>query len=192
MTEEYVQQVREYRERKDNQFRSGDGSPLTPELRGDSFPGLSYFPVDPEYWFQLPLAEHENKERITVETTADGQREYLKWGEFTFERGEESFTLQAYREAPESDHLWVPFRDGTNGEETYAAGRYIDLSESQHRTQDGWVIDFNLAYNPTCAYNELYDCPLIPMENWLEGRIEAGEKAFAGDIDTDTKSESPF
>ena len=192
MTDEYVANVEQYREQKDKQFRSGDGSPLAREQQGDSFPGLAYFPVDPDYWFQVPLSEHETKETITVETTADGKREYLRWGEFTFEHGDDSYTLQAYRDSPDSDTIWVPFRDETNGEETYGAGRYLDLSESQHRTEDGWVVDFNLAYNPTCAYNEAYDCPLIPMENWLDVRIEAGEKAFPGEPVTLDDAKSPF
>jgi hypothetical protein len=86
--------------------------------------------------------------------------------------------LQAYRPIDDADRFWVPFRDETNGEETYDAGRYLDLEPDEHRLDGEWVLDFNRAYNPTCAYNHAYECPLIPMENWLDVRIEAGEKDF--------------
>jgi hypothetical protein len=147
-------------------------------MRGDQFPGLDYFEPDPDYRFVLPLHEHDEKEVITVETTADGEQQYLRWGEFRFELDGEQYTLQAYRPNREADRLWVPFRDQTNDEETYGAGRYIDLEFNHHRTDDGWVLDFNAAYNPTCAYNYAYECPMIPMDNWLDVRIEAGERDF--------------
>ncbi|KPN29287.1 hypothetical protein SY89_03521 [Halolamina pelagica] len=72
-------------------------------------------------------------------------------GEFTVEIGGESITVTAYKGDPEEDRLWVPFRDATSGEETYGAGRYIDLEPDHHRTDAGaWILDFNEAYNPTC------------------------------------------
>jgi hypothetical protein len=88
-------------------------------------------------------------------------------------------TIQAYKADPDDDRLWVPFRDATSGEETYGAGRYLDLEADTHRTDDGrWILDFNEAYNPTCAYSDRYECPLPPTENWLDVRIEAGERAY--------------
>jgi hypothetical protein len=147
-------------------------------MRGEQFPGLDYFEPDPAYRFVLPLFEHDEKEKITVETTADGEQQYLRWGEFRFDLDGETYTLQAYRPDRETDRLWVPFRDQTNDEETYGAGRYLDLEFDHHLTDDGWVLDFNAAYNPTCAYNYAYECPMIPMDNWLDARIEAGERDF--------------
>ena len=71
---------------------------------------------------------------------------------------------------------FLPFRDATSGTETYGAGRYLDLD----RNPDGTLlIDFNLAYNPLCAYNDSYSCPLPPIENWLSVPIRAGEKDFS-------------
>jgi uncharacterized protein (DUF1684 family) len=101
-----------------------------------SFDGLEYYPVDPEYRFVVALDEHDEKERVTVETTTGEDREYLRWGTFTVELAGESVTLQAYRGDPDEDRLWVPFRDETSGEETYGAGRYLDL-EADDRTDDG-------------------------------------------------------
>lgn len=77
------------------------------------------------------------------------------------------------------EELFIPFRDKTNGIETYGAGRYIDLYYERDRTKDGKrILDFNKAYNPWCAYNENYACPFVPPENWLDVPIRAGEKAY--------------
>lgn len=178
----YTDEIEHQRQRKDEYFASDPHSPIAPEQRDEAFPGLDYYPPDPDLRFELDLHEHDEKETITVETTAEGRRDYLRWGEFRFEVEGEEVTIQAYKAAPDDDHLWVPFRDATSGDETYGAGRYIDLLDEHHRTPDGrWILDFNLAYNPTCAYNEAYECPLIPMENWLEVPIHAGERDYPGE-----------
>lgn len=174
-------EIEAQREQKRQQFRESGHSPLPSAMRGEQFPGLDYYDPDPEYRFVLSLSEHDDPERITVETTADGEQTYLRWGEFRFELDGERYTLQAYRPDQQTDRLWVPFRDATNGDETYGAGRYIDLEFDHHRTADGWVLDFNTAYNPTCAYNYAYECPMVPTDNWLDVRIEAGERDFPGD-----------
>jgi hypothetical protein len=176
--DEWRADIEAQRDQKRQYFRESRHSPLPPDMRGEQFPGLDYYDVDPAYRFVLPLREHDEKERITVETTADGEQQYLRWGEFRFELDGDQYTLQAYRSDRETDRLWVPFRDQTNGEETYGAGRYLDLESDHHRTDDGWVLDFNAAYNPTCAYNYAYECPMIPMDNRLDVRIEAGERDF--------------
>lgn len=180
-TDEWAEQIETGRQAKIEQFRDSPRSPLPPELRGDDFPGLAYYDPDPEYRFVLPLHEHEQKTEVTVETTADGEQTYLRWGEFRFDLDGEEHTLQAYRPDRTTERLWVPFRDETNGEETYGAGRYLDLEYDTHRVDGEWVLDFNQAYNPTCAYNAVYECPMIPTENWLDVRIEVGEKEFPGE-----------
>ncbi len=171
-------QIENERAAKREYLRESPRSPLPPNMQGASFPGLEYYDPDPSYRFVLPLHEHDEKERVTVETTADGEQTYRRWGEFRFELDGEQYTLQAYQPIGDADRFWAPFRDDTNDEETYGAGRYLDLEPDRHRVEDGWVLDFNEAYNPTCAYNYAYECPLIPMENWLDTRIEAGERAF--------------
>jgi uncharacterized protein (DUF1684 family) len=176
------------REKKARFFRDGPRSPLPPDLRGEEFPGLDYYDPDPAYRYELELHEHDDPEEVTVGTTAEGERTYYRWGEFQFDRGGDRVTLQAYRPADGGDRLWVPFRDRTSGVETYGAGRYLDLEPEHHRTADGdWVVDFNRAYNPTCAYNPAYECPLVPAENWLDVRIEAGERDFPGSHGDDGK-----
>ncbi|MDG5776094.1 DUF1684 domain-containing protein [Haloarculaceae archaeon H-GB1-1] len=174
---DYAEQVRAYRERKDEAFRDERQSPL-PAADRETFEGLNYYPPDEDYRFVVPLHEHDEKETVVVGTSTEGEREYVRWGEFRVEIGGEDATIQAYKSDPDDDRLWVPFRDATSGDETYGAGRYIDL-EPDHRTEGGeWVLDFNLAYNPTCAYSDRYECPLPPTENWLDVAVEAGEQSF--------------
>jgi hypothetical protein len=155
--------------------------PRSPVADG-TFAGLDYYPVDPAYRFELELDVRESPPSVTVETTTDGARDYLRWGEFRFAVDGETVSLSAFRSDRDDDRLWVPFRDETNGEKTYGAGRYLDLEADEHLTADGrWVVDFNRAYNPTCAYNHGYECPLVPLSNWLEVRIEAGERSYPGE-----------
>jgi len=176
--DDWARQITHERRAKVEHFRDSARSPLPEAMRGDEFPGLAYFEPDRTYRFVLPLHEHDETETVTVETTADGEQTYRRWGEFQLEIDGETVVLQAYRPTDGSDRFWVPFRDETNGEETYGAGRYLDLEPERDRVDGEWILDFNHAYNPTCAYNHAYECPLIPMENWLDVRIEAGEKDF--------------
>jgi len=157
-TEAWIEQTKRDRESKEEYFGESPRSPLPPEIQGEQFPGLAYYEINPEYRYILELDEHEQKETVTVETTAEGEQTYLRWGEFRFEIDGRR-ALQAYR----------PDRD---------ADRHIDLEDNEHLIDDGWILDLNQAYNPTCAYNHAYECPLIPRENWLEVRVEAGEKDF--------------
>lgn len=171
-------EMEEQRRRKDEYFADAQQSPLSPAEQ-ESFEGLEYYPVDPDYRYELALDEFEEKDVVTVATSTDGERQYLAWGEFAFAIDGVAVTLTAYKAAPNDGRLWVPFRDATSGDETYGAGRYLDLEAEEHRTDSGtWVVDFNEAYNPTCAYSDQYDCPLPPTENWLDVPVRAGEKTY--------------
>jgi uncharacterized protein (DUF1684 family) len=179
MSQDYREAVEEQREQKERYFREHPRSPI-PD--GHDFAGLDFYPVDPSLRFEVPLEEHDEKAEITVETTADGEQRYVRYGEFSIGIGDGAVTLQAYRPASGDERLWVPFRDATSDGETYGAGRYLDLDLEDHRTGDGeWVVDLNQAYNPTCAYNHVYECQLPPSENWLEVHVEAGEKDYPGE-----------
>ena len=170
--------IRKKREAKDEYFRSDPHSPILPEDR-DSFDGLSYYPVDASYRFELLLHECADKGTTTVGTSTGSEQVYVQWGEFRFELAGERVRIQAYKREPDDNRLWVPLRDATSGEETYGAGRYLDLERETHQVdEDKWILDFNEAYNPTYAYADHYECPLPPTENWLRVPIEAGEKAY--------------
>lgn len=178
---DYVEAVREQRRRKDEFFAEHPRSPVPQTQRAD-FEGLPYFDPDPAYRVEAALDEHDDPDEIVVETTQEGERQYRNVGEFQVELAGSEVTLQAYQAPGDEGRLWVPFRDETSGEETYPAGRYLDLEDPDNRTADGdWVLDFNEAYSPYCAYSEAYECPLVPTENWLDVPMRAGEKYESGE-----------
>jgi uncharacterized protein len=160
---------------KDKYFRVHPDSPIPPESQRH-FKALRYFPPDPAYRFELDLHEHPVKSTVRVRTTHGGERDLLRWGEFRFTVGGIDCVLQAYRTDERSERLFVPFRDATAGLETPEMGRYLDLEPQIHRSDgNGWIVDFNEAYNPWCEYSQDYLCPYAPPENWIEPPIRAGE-----------------
>jgi uncharacterized protein (DUF1684 family) len=141
MARDWKAEMRADREAKDEYFGSNPHSPIPPDKR-DSFDGLSYYPIDDTYRFEIELHEYDDKEAVTVGTSTGGEQEYLRWGEFRFEIDGNGVTLDAYKSDPDDERLWVPFRDATSGEETYGAGRYLDLETDTHRTDGGnWILD---------------------------------------------------
>ena len=173
----WLDELEQHRADKDEFFREHPQSPIPHDQR-EAFEGLTYFEPDPDYRFEVESREHETKETITVATTTEGERDYVEWGEFEFTVDGNGCTLQVYSRGPDDEGFWLPFRDETSGDETYGAGRYLEL-DAEDRTDDGrWIVDFNRAYSPFCAYNEAYECPLVPMANWLDVEICAGEKTY--------------
>jgi len=178
--DEYVKGIETMRREKDYFFKEDSESPIPHTLRG-TLTGLAYFPVDPKYRMPARLIKNPNPERIVLATSKGVPREMVRHGVFEFGIGGKEQRLAAYKSVPqpghhhESESLFVPFRDSTSGKETYAAARYLDIEE---RPTDEYVIDFNLAYNPYCAYSDDYVCPFPPPENWLSIPILSGEKNF--------------
>ena len=116
-----------------------------------------------------------------MKTTTDIPADFRKYGSLIFNLNDEKYTLTAYENLDYLDvegyenYLFLPFLDQTNGYETYGGGRYIDLYQYDN---DSILIDFNRAYNPQCVYDENFSCPIVPRENLLNFRIEAGVKNF--------------
>lgn len=160
-----------FREAKDEFMRKHPQSPIPAEQRG-AFAGLSYFPYNPELNLHLPL-QRDAEGAVTMETSTGSQREYHRLGHVTFTVDGQPATLTVFR--GEDGELFVPLRDATSGQETYGAGRYVEPDMPDEDTVD---LDLNYLYNPYCAYNPAYSCPLPPMENWLRVPIRAGEKAY--------------
>jgi uncharacterized protein (DUF1684 family) len=174
--EAYLEAVASERELKDEAFRRAPWSPIPAESRAD-FHGLAYWPVDPDMRVSdLELRAYDGSDPVRFAIpTSDGQlRPAERAGVFAFDLGGASRRLTAYRLADGSGGaLFVPFLDATSGTETYGAGRYLDVEPGP----DGrYVLDFNLAYQPYCAYSPWYSCPLTPEENRLGLRVEAGER----------------
>ena len=174
----WEQQVEAERGDKDAFFASHPQSPLSLQDRR-AFRGLAYWPPDPDYRYEIELHEHAEKQMVQVADTRRQIRKLWRWGEFRFELAGRACALQAYKNDPHEDRLFIPFRDATNGVESYGAGRYLDLNPDAHLTTEGkWVLDLNAAYNPWCAYSKDYACPVVPPENWLKVLVRAGEKNY--------------
>ena len=170
--------VERARETKDAFFAQNWQSPIPPQDR-PRFKGLQYYPPDPSYRFELKLTEHPEQQVARMAYTKGNEQDFLRCGEFRFKVARKEQTLHACKRSREEETLFVPFKDATSGKETYGAGRYLDLEPDRDRTQEGkWILDFNQAYNPWCAYSEAYTCPFVPVENWLEVPIYAGEKDY--------------
>lgn len=161
----------EHRRYKDHFFGNDPNSPLLPDQKA-KFEGLKYFPVNEGLQFELEIDEFEDKQQIKMQTSTGDVRDFTRFGKLHFTVDEQEVSLTVYH----NPHgFFIPFVDSQAGKETYGAGRYLD----PHQTADGrLVLDFNLAYNPYCAYNENYSCPLPPAENRLPIAIKAGEMNF--------------
>jgi uncharacterized protein len=163
--------LQEFREAKDRFFGQAHESPLRHEAR-HHFAGLRYYDPNPALVFRLPVEESDQAE-VRVGTSDGAERTFRRAGVVRFEVNGEDVALTLYSTGHPG--YFLPFRDSTSGRETYGAGRYLDLEPNA----DGTVtLDFNYAYNPTCAYDESYSCPLPPTENWLQVPIEAGERVY--------------
>ena len=159
------------RRTKDAYLRRSPDSPLTAEQRS-GFRGLRYFRDDPAYRFEVALEPSVDGASDEVEMSDGTSSAMRRAGYVRFRVGDREVPLLAYEQAHE---LFIPFRDATSGKETYGAGRYLEADP----LGDGrYLLDFNRAYNPYCAYNESWRCPLPPRENWLDVPIRAGELVF--------------
>lgn len=174
--DDYAQALAAQRVEKDRFFAHNPASPLTLEQKR-KFAGLSYFPPTLDLRFELPLERHATAERIIMQTSTGHEQVYRKVGQVRFEVEGQPATLQVY-EPEGGGEYFVPFRDATSAKETYGAGRYL---EPHSLGRDLLLVDFNLAYNPYCAYNDYFSCPLPPIENWLKVPIRAGEKLPEGE-----------
>jgi uncharacterized protein len=167
-----IRRLEGFRERRDTFFQEHEQSPLTAEQK-DVFKGLSYFPHNPDLALIVDL-EREGEgvgEEITVGTLTGEPKQYVRVGRFSFEVDGEPATLTVFQDKV-TGKFFLPFRDATAGEETYSVGRYLD---PKARPDGKLVIDFNMAYNPYCAYNMGWSCAIPPMENRINVPIRAGE-----------------
>jgi uncharacterized protein len=180
----YVKELESFRAQRDKDFAelpecspqvAGDCSPVPPEQRKAILP-LRYYPADPDSSVAASLQLSEDRPTFVMPTSTGAPRRMQRVGVLQFTLQGQQFTLGAFVEdgTQQISQLFVPFADPTNGQETYPAGRYLDL----HPTPTGlYTIDFNRAYNPYCAYSKAYECPFPPPSNRLKVAVRAGEKA---------------
>jgi uncharacterized protein (DUF1684 family) len=163
--------VQKLRREKDHYFGHEHDSPLTVEQRAH-FEGLRYFTEEASLRYTVTV-DPEGGRAVEEVEMSDGSSDHLRRaGTVRFAVGGERVALIAFAQG---DGLFIPFRDSTSGTETYGAGRYV---EAEPLGDGRFELDFNRAYNPYCAYNDTWRCPLPPRENWLPVPIKAGELSF--------------
>jgi len=174
----HKKEIMNFRQDKDRFFKTSQESPLLDEQQW-KFKNLSYYPVDIAYRVTARYQRLAKPVEFRIQTSTGHERVYTTIGRLDFTLSGKALTLFAYQEkgseSKSGNSLFVPFTDLTSGRDTYGAGRYLEMEAPAGETV---VMDFNLAYNPYCAYNYNFSCPIPPPENKLEVAIEAGEKLF--------------
>jgi len=160
-----------FRIEKDDFFGSHPQSPLAREQKKE-FKGLHYFPENEALRLEVQVNEFPLKESFEMQTSTGDVQLYEKFGRFYFMVDEQEVELTIYQS---QNGFFLPFVDSLAGSETYPAGRYL---EPEPLSAGRFFVDFNNAYNPYCAYNEMWSCPITPAENRLKVAVRAGEKLF--------------
>jgi uncharacterized protein (DUF1684 family) len=164
--------VAKIRSDKDENFRNSDESPIKDKA---SFKGLNYYSFNKDYIIDFALEKAEKTETVDIKMTDGTTEKLILFGKIKGEFKDFTIALSIYQR--ENGDFFLPFKDKTAPTETYGGGRYLDLPLKNAKNNQ-LRVDFNLAYNPFCAYNEDFACPIPPAENTLPIRIEAGEKLF--------------
>lgn len=174
-----VLEIKKFQKELNEEYKNEKESPL----RGDNFKKFKehpFFAINLDYYVKAKLAKTENAKPFEIPTSSGKTKKYIEYGKAYFKINGKEQVLTVFQslsllENPEyKDYLFLPFRDLTNGKETYGGGRYLDLRIPKN---DELIIDFNKAYHPYCAYNAFdYNCPIVPEENRLKIPIEAGVK----------------
>ena len=176
----YIATIKDFQYEMNVEFANEEESPLTEEGIND-FTELDFFTIDSTYKVIAKFELEKNPRLFEMPTTTERKPIYKTFGMATFELEGKELKLHIYQnqdliKKPEyTNHLFIPFTDQTNGSESYGGGRYIDVEIPEG---DSIVIDFNRSYNPYCAYNDKYSCPIPPKENDLVIEIKAGIKAY--------------
>ncbi|MGH2813106.1 MAG: DUF1684 domain-containing protein [Actinomycetota bacterium] len=177
-SEDPAEAWRGWRQIRDEVFATHPQSPLLQTERG-AFRGLTYFDYDPAYRVIAEVEEAE-AERFEIGTSGGGSFAFTRFGSAKFELRDTSLRLDLYWLEGYGGGIFLPFRDATAGRATYGAGRYLlDTVKGADLGADAdgrLVLDFNFAYNPSCAYDPRWVCPLAPPPNRLEVEIRAGER----------------
>jgi uncharacterized protein (DUF1684 family) len=175
--------VEVFREGRGKEFRNKAESPLKEEDFA-GFKGLNYFSVDNNFRVEADFTRTSDEKYFQMPTSSGKAKKYIKFSVLKFKLDGKTYSLNAYQadadtlaKFPEyKDLLFVPFKDATNGKETYGGGRYVNIKTTSDKKV---ILDFNLAYNPSCAYgSNRYSCPIPPKENFLQVEIKAGEKSY--------------
>jgi hypothetical protein len=166
-----MSELTDFRTEKDEFFGRHPQSPLTPEQKR-GFTGLQYFPENHALRLEVRAGPLLDQQPMQMQTSTGGVQTYVRHARFKFQVDGQEAELTIYQN---ENGYFLPFVDSLAGTETYPAGRYL---EPEQLPGNRFLVDFNLAYNPSCAYNEMWSCPITPAENRLKVAVRAGEKLF--------------
>lgn len=176
----YIDKIQADRYQTDREFADSTKSPLS-KADIQFFRGLRYFDIDTNWRIKARFVVDTSQAPFFMPTTTERLPRYRKYADIHFVKDGKPLRLTAYQnldylqKKPAYKGLFVPYKDLTNSEESYGGGRYIDIEIPE---SDEVIIDFNMAYNPYCAYHERWSCPLPPAENYLEIAVTAGVKKY--------------
>jgi uncharacterized protein (DUF1684 family) len=180
--DDFTASVKDFQYNLNKEYADSITSPLTKDdLK--NFKALDFFPIDSTYKITAKFIRTPDEEPFEMTTTTSRKSIEVKYGEVHFTLKDTILTLNVYQNLElkltdqYKNYLFLPFTDKTNGKESYGGGRYIGLEIPKG---DTIIIDFNKAYNPYCAYNHKYSCPIPPRENDLPIAIKAGVKSYKG------------
>jgi uncharacterized protein (DUF1684 family) len=177
-TDAYIAEIKAWQEELNREFADSAESPLSAEDRA-RFHGLDFYPIDIRYRVLARFDRTPNENQFGMKTTTERRPTYVRYGIAYFTLFNKDFKINIYQNIRLSktdkykDYLFMLFTDLSSGKETYAGGRYIDL---RIPSIDSIIIDFNKAYNPYCAYNHKYSCPIPPEEDHFDVELLAGCK----------------
>ena len=166
-----MNELTDFRLDKDEFFKYHPQSPITPDQQ-QSFTGLQYFPENDDLRLEVKVEKFSDQQPMQMQTSTGGIQTYVRYGRFKFQVDGQPAELTIYQN---ENGFFLPFVDSLAGKETYPAGRYL---EPEPLPGEYFLVDFNVAYNPYCAYNDMWSCPITPAENRLKVPIRAGEKLF--------------
>lgn len=169
-----------YQQQLNKEYANPEESPLT-KKDIKKFKSLDFYPIDMAYCVEAKFVRTPDEKPFAMPTTTDRKPMYVKFGEVVFNLNGKEHKLDVFQsldliklEKYKND-LFLPFTDLTSGNGSYGGGRYVDLKQPAANTI---LIDFNTAYNPYCAYNHVYSCPIPPAQNDLKTEIKAGVKEY--------------
>lgn len=172
--------VVKFQKKLNSEFADSKTSPLmAKDLK--TFKGLEFYPISETFFVNATLVKAKGGKVFEMKESGKYTSKYIKYGTLNFKINGKAFKLAVYQnlelivQEKYKNYLFLPFSDLTSGKQSYIGGRYIDLEIPKGNTI---AIDFNQAYNPYCAYNYEYSCPLVPLENDLKIEIKAGVKDF--------------
>jgi uncharacterized protein (DUF1684 family) len=178
----YIKQIEQEREEKERFLRTSKESPFVQFKK--EFSSLKFYPISAKYKINASLTPIQNKEVVLLSTNDGKQQRYVQYAYAEFDLDgyhNKLLILEMIDMGPFRGKLFLAFGDATSAEETYGSGRYLDVEKVQG--SNSITLDFNLAYNPYCAYVDEFSCPLPPRENLLNVAIRAGENTYHTDDD---------